>query len=166
VTLTLAELQTHIGKEIGTSDWLLVSQEQIDRFADATDDHQFIHVEPARAAKETPFGGTIAHGFLTLSLLSKFAMEAVPGVEGRVMGINYGFERVRFLAPVRSGARIRGRFNLHSATVRSERELLLRFTVTIEIENEEKPALAADWLTLSVMAEPIVADLSESTAAR
>ncbi|MGO9005484.1 MAG: MaoC family dehydratase [Beijerinckiaceae bacterium] len=155
--MTLAELQARVGKEIGTSDWLRVSQERIDRFADATDDHQFIHVDPARAAKEAPFGGTIAHGFLTLSLLSKFAMEVVPKIDGRVLGINYGFERIRFLAPVRSGARIRGRFTLHSATLRSERELLLRFAVTVEIENEEKPALAADWLTLSVMAEPITA---------
>ena len=158
MTLILAELQTYVGKEIGTSDWLRVSQERIDRFAEATDDHQFIHVDPARAAKETPFGGTIAHGFLTLSLLSRFAMEVVPKIDGRVMGINYGFERVRFLAPVRSGARIRGRFTLHSATLRSKQELLLRFAVTVEIENEEKPALAADWLALSVMAEPIAAD--------
>jgi acyl dehydratase len=155
--LTLAELQLHEGKELGTSDWHLVSQDEIDRFADATGDHQFIHIDPARAAKETPFGTTIAHGFLTLSLLSKFAGQAIPGIEGRVMGINYGFERIRFLAPVRSGARVRGRFNLHSVTVRGERELLLRISTTIEIENEDKPALAADWLTLSVMGAPIPA---------
>ena len=155
MTLTLKELGQYVGREIGTSGWLLVSQEQIDRFADATYDHQFIHVDPARAAKETPFGGTIAHGFLTLSLLSKLAMDAVPGVEGRAMGINYGFERVRFLSPVRAGSRIRGRFVLQSATPRGARELQMRFNVTVEIENEDKPALAADWLTLSVMAEPI-----------
>lgn len=153
--MNLAELQTHVGKDLATTAWFTVSQELIDRFADATDDHQFIHIDPVRAAKETPFGGTIAHGFLTLSLLSKFGMEALPPIDGRVMGINYGFERIRFLAPVRSGARIRGRFNLHSVTIRGEREVLLRLAVTVEIENEEKPALAADWLTMSVMAEPI-----------
>jgi acyl dehydratase len=155
VALTLTELAAYAGKEIGRSAWFTVSQEHIDRFADATGDHQFIHIDPERAAKETPFGGTIAHGFLTLSLLSKFAGEVVPGLKGRLMGINYGFERIRFLAPVRSGVRVRGRFNLHSATLRSEREVLVRFDVTVEIENEEKPALAAEWLTLSVMAEPI-----------
>ena len=155
VTLTLKEFSQYVGREIGTSEWVLVSQEQIDRFADATGDHQFIHIDPVRAAKETPFGGTIAHGFLTLSLLSKLAMDAVPGVEGRAMGINYGFERVRFLSPVRAGSRIRGCFVLASATARTAHELQMRFNVTVEIENEEKPALAAEWLTLSIMAEPI-----------
>jgi acyl dehydratase len=157
VALSVKELTSYVGREIGTSDWHLVSQEQIDGFADATGDHQFIHVDPARAAKETPFGGTIAHGFLTLSLLSKLAMEALPGIEGRVMGINYGFEKIRFLSPVRSGARIRGRFDLQNLTARNERELLMRFAVTVEIENEDKPALAAEWLTISVMGEPIAA---------
>jgi acyl dehydratase len=155
VALTLKEFSQNVGREIGVSDWVLVSQDMIDQFADATGDHQFIHVDPVRAAKETPFGGTIAHGFLTLSLLSKLAIEAVPGVEGRAMGINYGFERVRFLSPVRAGSRIRGRFVLQSATARSARELQMRYGVTVEIENEEKPALAADWLTLAIMAEPI-----------
>jgi acyl dehydratase len=158
VALTLAELAAYAGKEIGKSAWFTVSQEHIDRFADATEDHQFIHVDPARAVKETPFGGTIAHGFLTLSLLSKFAADVVPGLKGRIMGINYGFERIRFLAPVRSGARVRGRFDLHSATIRGEREVLTRFNVTVEIEHEEKPALVAEWLALSVMAEPIGAN--------
>jgi acyl dehydratase len=155
VTLTLKEFGQYVGREIGVSDWVLVSQEQIDRFADATGDHQFIHVDPQRAAKETPFGGTIAHGFLTLSLLSKLAIDALPAVAGRAMGINYGFERVRFLSPVRAGSRVRGRFVLQSAAPRSAREWQMRFNVTVEIEHEEKPALAAEWLTLSIMAEPI-----------
>ena len=152
-----ADLASYVGKEFGLSDWVEVSQDQIDRFADATGDHQFIHVDPARAVAETPFGGTIAHGFLTLSLLSKLAGEALPQIEGRVMGINYGFERVRFLSPVRSGSRVRGRFVLQSAGPRGEREILMRFAVTVEIENEDKPALAAEWLTLSVMGEPVAA---------
>jgi acyl dehydratase len=157
LALSVSEFAQNVGKEIGTSDWVLVSQEQIDRFAEATGDFQYIHVDPVRAAEETPFGGTIAHGFLTLSLLSKLAGDVIPSVEGRVMGINYGFERVRFLSPVRSGSRIRGRFTLESAAPRGERELLMRFAVTVEIENESKPALAADWLTLSVMGAPIPA---------
>jgi acyl dehydratase len=157
VALTLKDLTAYVGKEIGTSEWLLVSQETIDRFAEATGDYQFIHVDPVRAAKETPFGTTIAHGFLTLSLLSQLAYQVLPEIEGRVMGINYGFEKIRFLSPVRSGSRIRARFTLQSAGPRSERELLMRFAVTIEIEGEDKPALAAEWMTLSVMGEPIAA---------
>lgn len=137
-----------VGKEIGVSSWRLVDQQRIDAFADITEDHQFIHVDPARAARETPFGATIAHGFLTLSLLSTFAYEVLPAVEGAAMGVNYGFDKLRFVSPVRSGKRVRGRFRLAEATFRAPTELLSRTQVSVEIEGEDKPALVADWLGL------------------
>jgi acyl dehydratase len=102
-TITLDELKAQVGQESGLSPWREVTQTMIDQFADATDDHQFIHCDPARAAAETPFGGTIAHGFLTLSLLSTFAFETAPKLEGADMGINHGFDQVRFVAPVKPG---------------------------------------------------------------
>ena len=123
----------------------------IDRFAEVTGDRQFIHVDPARALVEAPFGGTIAHGFLTLSLLSVMSQQALPPIEGRVIGINYGFDRVRFLAPVPSGARVRGRFTLADVRTRSKGEVALHYQVTVEIEGAAKPALAADWITLAVL---------------
>ncbi len=150
-TISVEELISGSGKLGGTSKWLEVTQERIDRFADATGDHQFIHIDDARAKAETPFGGTIAHGFLTLSLLSSFVVEAVPRVKGAAMGINYGFEKVRFLNPVPSGAKIRAHFRLKNVTERKPGELLSRHDVTVEIEGVEKPALVAEWLGLSVM---------------
>jgi acyl dehydratase len=144
-------LKRRVGEEIGVSAWHEISQAMIDRFADVTSDHQFIHVDPARAAAEAPFGGTVAHGFLTLSLLSPMAREALPPIEGQVMGVNYGFERVRFVAPVRSGARVRGRFRLTEVKERSAGEIALHHHVTVEIEGNGKPALAADWITLVVL---------------
>ena len=132
------------------SRWLVVDQERIDAFAKVTEDEQFIHVDPERAAG-TQFGGTVAHGFLTLSLLSTLAYGALPRIEGSVHGINYGFDRVRFVHPVRSGSRVRGRFTLVSAAQRSEREWLLTYDVSVEIEGARKPALAATWLTMQVM---------------
>lgn len=138
-----------VGKEIGVSPWHLIDQSRIDRFAEVTEDHQFIHVDPERARK-TPFGTTIAHGFLTLSLLSVFAYEVLPSLEGAAMGVNYGFDKLRFLSPVRSGSRVRGRFTLAGATMRTPKELLARTGVTVEIEGEDKPALVADWLGLTV----------------
>jgi acyl dehydratase len=137
-----------VGSEIGVSSWRLVDQARIDAFADVTEDHQFIHVDPERAARETPFGGAIAHGFLTLSLLSTFAYEVLPVVEGVAMSVNYGFDKVRFISPVRAGARVRGRFRLAEATFRSPTELLSRTQASIEIEGVDKPALVADWLGL------------------
>lgn len=145
------ELERRLGQELGVSPWRQVGQSDLDAFADATDDHQFIHVDPERAAAETPFGGTVAHGFLTLSLLSSFGREALPVIAGRRMGVNYGFDRVRFVSPVRSGARVRGRFVLNGMTRRSAAELLLRYGVTVEVEGEAKPALVADWLTLAIL---------------
>ena len=147
---TLDDAMNAVGKEIGVSPWRVVSQEMIDKFADATDDHQFIHVDPVRAA-ETPFGGTIAHGFLSLSLLSALAYEAIPPIQGVNIGVNYGFDRVRFASPVRSGARIRGRFVLAELTTRPSGWLHLNYDVTIEIEGSKKQALTARWLTLAGM---------------
>ncbi|MGV6800373.1 MAG: MaoC family dehydratase [bacterium] len=145
--VSVAELEQLVGKEVGVSEWVLVDQERINRFADCTEDHQFIHINE-EAAKLTPFGGTIAHGFLSLSLLSKFAMEAGLVLQGVKMGVNYGFEKVRFLSPVKSGKNIRGRFVLASAEERSPGQWLLTYDVTVEIEDEDKPALLCQWLGL------------------
>jgi acyl dehydratase len=141
------EIRTLVGEEVGASSWLLVSQSRIDAFADATEDRQFIHVDPAAAA-QTPFGGTVAHGFLTLSLLSRMAAETMLVPEGLTMAVNYGLDRVRFLAPVRSGKRVRGRFVLDSVEEKAPGQWLMRHNVTVEIEGEEKPALTALWLGL------------------
>ena len=144
---SLDEIRARTGTEVGVSSWLTVDQARIEEFADATDDHQFIHVDPDAASK-TPFGGTIAHGFLTLSLLSRMAADAMLIPEGVKMAVNYGFDRVRFLAPVRSGRRVRGRFTLDSFEEKAPGQWLLRHTVTVEIEGEDKPALTAAWLGL------------------
>jgi acyl dehydratase len=144
---TLTEIKSRIGDEVGVSSWILIDQPRIDAFADATEDRQFIHVDP-EAAMRTPFGGTIAHGFLSLSLLSRMGGEAMLIPEGLKMAVNYGLDRVRFLAPVRSGKRVRGRFTLDSVEEKAPGQWLLRHTVTVEIEHEEKPALTAVWLAL------------------
>jgi acyl dehydratase len=144
---TLDDIRSKVGQEVGVSDWITVDQSRIDAFAEATEDRQFIHLDPAAAA-QTPFGGTIAHGFLSLSLLSRMAADAILVPETTKMAVNYGLDRVRFLAPVRSGKRVRGRFTLDSADEKSPGQLLLRHTVTVEIEGEDKPALTAQWLGL------------------
>ena len=144
---SLDEIRARAGTEVGMSSWLTIDQARIDAFADATEDHQFIHVDPAAAAR-TPFGGTIAHGFLTLSLLSRMAAEGVLVPEGVKMAVNYGFDRVRFMAPIRSGKRVRGRFTLDSVEEKAPGQWLLRHLVTVEIEGEDKPALTAQWLGL------------------
>jgi acyl dehydratase len=146
-TASLDEIRSRVGSEVGVSDWLVIGQERIDAFAKATEDRQFIHVDPAAAA-QTPFGGTVAHGFLTLSLLSRMAAEAMLVPDGLKMAVNYGFDRVRFLAPVRSGKRVRGRFVLDSVQEKAPGQSLMRHNVTVEIEGEDKPALTALWLTL------------------
>ncbi len=143
----LEEIRARVGEEVGTSGWIIVDQARIEAFADATEDRQFIHVDPDLAA-QTPFGGTIAHGFLSLSLLSRMAAEAMLVPDSVTMAVNYGFERVRFLAPVRSGKRIRGRFTLQSVEQKAPGQILLRHLVTVDIEDEDKPALSAQWLTL------------------
>jgi acyl dehydratase len=144
---TLDEIRARVGAEVGLSSWIGVDQVRIDAFADATEDRQFIHVD-AEAAARTPFGGTIAHGFLTLSLLSRMAAEAILVPEGMKMAVNYGFDRVRFLAPVRSGRRVRGRFILDSVEEKAPGQWLMRHAVAVEIEGEDKPALTALWLGL------------------
>jgi acyl dehydratase len=144
---SLDEIRARAGSEVGVSSWLTIDQARIEEFADATEDRQFIHVDPEAAAK-TPFGGTIAHGFLTLSLLSRMAAEGMLVPEGVKMAVNYGFDRVRFLAPVKSGKRVRGRFSLDSVEEKAPGQWLFRHTVTVEIEGEDKPALTAQWLGL------------------
>ena len=144
---TLDQIRSQIGTDIGTSGWITVDQLRIQAFADATEDHQFIHIDPAAAA-HTPFGGTIAHGFLTLSLLSRMAADVMLSPGNLKMAVNYGFDRVRFIAPVRSGKRIRGQFTLDSLDDKAPGQLLMRHTVTVEIEGETKPALTAQWLGL------------------
>ncbi|HEY4071044.1 MAG TPA: MaoC family dehydratase [Sphingomicrobium sp.] len=146
---TLTEIKSRIGQEVGVSSWLTVEQARIDAFAGATEDRQFIHIDP-EAAAQTPLGGTIAHGFLSLSLLSRMGAEAMLIPEGLKMAVNYGLDRVRFLAPVRSGKRVRGRFVLDSVEEKAPGQWLLRHTARVEIEHEEKPALTAVWLTLMV----------------
>ncbi len=147
--LAPADLNKHVGDEF-VSHWLEVNQARIDAFATVTEDHQFIHVDPEKAAA-TPFGGTIAHGFLTLSLLSVMAYEALPKLKGLAMGVNYGFDKIRFLSPVREGSRVRGRFKLQSATEKSPGQWQLTYDVSVEIEGGAKPALAATWLTMQVV---------------
>jgi acyl dehydratase len=143
----LEAIRARTGEEVGVSSWLMVDQARIDAFAETTEDRQFIHVDPVAAA-QTPFGGTIAHGFLTLSLLSRMAAETMLMPDTMRMAVNYGLERVRFIAPVRSGKRVRGRFRLDSVEEKVPGQLLTRHTVTVEIEGEEKPALIAEWLGL------------------
>ena len=148
--MTRDNAASKIGTEIGVSDWLTVDQARINAFADTTIDHQFIHVDPERAA-QTPFGTTIAHGFLSLSLLSYFIgqLKGV-GLEGAVMGVNYGFDKVRFLAPVKVGRRIRARFKLTEFHEKAPGQFLIKHECTVEIENEPRPALVAEWLTMAM----------------
>ena len=149
--VSLEEAMTNVGKEIGVSPWRVVSQDMIDTFADATDDHQFIHVDPERAAAEGPFGGTIAHGFLSLSLLSAMAYETIRPIAGTTTGVNYGFDTLRFLSPVKSGASVRARFKLADLQARPSGWVHVNYDVAIEIEGSKKPALTARWLTLAIM---------------
>jgi acyl dehydratase len=145
--ISLADVRGLIGEEVGVSDWITVDQSMIQSFADATDDHQFIHVDPERAAL-TPFGGTIAHGFLTLSLLSTMNFNCLPRVREQTMAINYGFDTVRFVNPVKAGAKIRGRFKLAEARFRAAGMLMMTYDVSIEIADEKKPALTAKWIVV------------------
>lgn len=146
----LAASEKLIGTEVGVSNWILVDQSMIDQFATTTHDTQWIHVDPERAAKETPFGGTIAHGFLTLSLASRFAYDCFPMLPGQVMGINYGMNKLRFLKPVVAGSRLRGRFTLQAVRARGTEKMMRENLLTIEIEGEKTPALIAEWLGLAV----------------
>lgn len=150
-TIAASELPSRASQELEPSSWLEITQDRIDRFADATDDHQYIHVDPERAAR-TPFGGTIAHGLLTLSLLPRLIAERAPAIEGLVMGMIYGTDRVRFLQPVRVGSRIRARQQYLEAREKQPGQWLVRSLVTVEIENEAKPAMVAEILGLYFVA--------------
>ena len=144
-------LKDFLEKEVGLTDWIEIDQDRINKFAEATGDFQYIHVDKDRAA-ETPFGTTIAHGFLTLSLLSKLSsMNGGIKLENAVMGINYGLDKVRFVNPVRVNSKIRARFKLIGAEEKKPKHFLLKHNVTVEIEGEEKPALIAEWLGMTVI---------------
>ena len=142
---TVDQLHKEIGQRVGTSRWFTITQAMIDAHADIAQDHQFIHVDPEKAA-ETPFGTTIAHGFLTLSMLSAMAYDAQPQLEGEAHSVNYGMNSLRFLAPVPAGARIRGHFTLNSVDERKPGEITLIWGTEVEIEGEQKPALVAEWI--------------------
>ena len=139
-----------IGSIVGQSEWVNINQKLIDDFANLTMDNQFIHVDPERALKETPFGSTIAHGFLILSLSTKFFVDVVGEIEGEKMGINYGFNKLRFVNPVKSNDMIRGIFKLKEVTRRKPNEILFTHDLTIEIKNVKKPAIVCEWLNLSI----------------
>ena len=143
--ITRDDMKALVGKKAGTSDWFLIDQSRIDVFAEVTEDHQFIHVD-AEAAKETPFGTTIAHGFLTLSMLSAMIYNAAPDVEGTTMGINYGFNKIRFLSPVAVNVRIRAHFTLQTYREDKPNEGTSIWDISVEIEGQSRPALVAEWI--------------------
>ncbi len=143
------DAKNFVGQEVGVSDWLKIEQERIDAFADATNDHQFIHVDP-EAAAQTPFGTTIAHGFLTVSLLTDLAGTNGIQLENAVMVINYGMNKVRFLAPVKVDDESRARIVLNDFEEKRPKQFLITTGVTIEIKGEDKPALVAEWLTMAI----------------
>ena len=145
--LPLADFRALVGTEVGVSDWVMVDQARIDAFAECTGDHQFIHVDPVRAAA-TPFGTTIAHGYLTLSLIPMMSYASVPSIEGAKMGVNYGLNKLRFMAPVKVGKRVRGHFTLVAVEARADGSYQSTVTITVEIEGESKPALVAESLSL------------------
>jgi acyl dehydratase len=147
-TVPKNEMTNAVGMKLGPSDWIELSQQRINAFADCTEDHQFIHVDEAKA-KETPFGGTIAHGFLTLSLLAGLIEKIGITPENTVMGMNYGFDKVRFLAPVKSGKRVRMVGEVLNVDQKDENRFLTTFGVSIEIEGEDTPALVAEFLLMS-----------------
>lgn len=142
------QLADYVGKELGVSDWFLIDQARVDQFADVTLDHQFIHVDPERTARETLLGGTIAHGFLILSLLPHLLKDMIILPEGTTMGMNYGFEKIRFLAPVRVGSEIRARVTLRSIQERNRGQYQFTAEVTVEVKGADKPVLIAEWLSL------------------
>ena len=148
--VSLDAMRALVGTALSPSAWFTIGQDRIDRFADVTEDWQFIHVDPERA-EDTPFGTTIAHGFLSLSMLSAMIPDDFPQVEGAAMGVNYGFDRVRFVEPVRSGSRIRSRLTLLAFEARRPGQHQSRWDVTVEIEGADKPALKAEWLALTFL---------------
>ena len=149
-TIRADELPGLVGKQLEPSPWLEITQERVNQFADATNDHQFIHVDPEKAA-QTPFGGPVAHGFLSLSLLSYLNAQSAIAPENLVMGINYGSDKVRYLAPVRVGKRIRSQQKVLEVTEKSPGQWLIKCAVTVEIEGEETPALVAEILSMMIV---------------
>jgi acyl dehydratase len=144
------QLKDHVGSKFEPGEWITLDQDRINRFADCTEDHQFIHIDQEKAA-QTPFGGTIAHGFLTLSMLVKMCEGQGIVPDNIVMGINYGFDKIRFLAPVRAGKRVRAHRELLSVDFKDNNRILIKHAVTVEIEGEETPALVAEWLSMVVV---------------
>ncbi len=151
-TINATNLPDYVGKTVGTSSWFTITQAQINTFGDATHDHQFIHVDPIKA-KDSPFGGTIAHGFLSLSLLSAIAYEAGLQLENMTMGLNYGFEKIRFLQAVKVNSKVRGKMSLTEFTEKRPGQFLFNWLVEVEIEGETKPALTAQWLTMTMISQ-------------
>ena len=149
-TVTRQELTAMVGRELGVSGWFLIDQARVNGFADVTLDHQFLHVDPERA-RATPFGGTIAHGFLTLSLLVHLCLPFIPVLANRKLVVNYGFDKVRFVSPVKVGARIRAVSTLGEVSERKPGNVVMRLDVSVEVEGEDKPALVAEWLSLHVV---------------
>ncbi|VWM13704.1 MaoC family dehydratase [Burkholderia lata] len=149
-TYRLASIDDFVGRELGVSDWLLVDQARIDAFAECTGDRQWIHVDVERARRESPFGGTIAHGYLALSLLARFAIELGVIPEDASAGLNYGLDKVRFMAPVKAGARVRNRITLVSVARKDGGRVLIKVMNELQIEGEDTPALIAESLVLLV----------------
>ena len=143
-------LQSILGSEVGVSEWILIDQTRIDDFASVTEDNQFIHTDPKRARNETDFGGTIAHGFLVLSLASKFSLDVLRNDSLKSFVINYGFDKVRFISPVPANSFVRGRFNLKRVDVNRPTELRLVHDLSIEIKDSSRPAIIAEWITLTI----------------
>jgi len=150
--VSAAKLLELVGTSVPATEWFKVEQDRINAFADATLDHQFIHIDE-EAAKKTPFGSTIAHGFLSLSMLSHFAMEFGLGLENMVMGINYGFDKVRFVNPVNVNSEIRAIATLKDAVEKNPGQWLLTYSIVVEIKGVEKPALMAEWLSMQVVSQ-------------
>ena len=150
--LSFKDLKEKLGLEVGVSRWFTIDQERVDKFADLTEDWQYIHVDPV-AAKKTIFNGTIAHGFLTVSLLSAMYYDAIPLLEGSTLGVNYGFDKLRFLSPVKVGSKVRGRFELSELREVRPFEISTIWRVEVEIEDFEKPALVAHWIGRQYLSE-------------
>jgi acyl dehydratase len=148
--LTVATLDTLVGRQFAPADWILIDQQRIDRFADCTGDHQFIHVDPERVARETPFPGTLAHGFLLLSLAAGHRQRDFPAVSDVSLVLNYGLDKLRFISPVFAGARVRYHTRVVAAEPRGAGRVLLRQEATLEVEGQEKPALVAELLALYI----------------
>jgi len=152
-TISLDQLKAQIGGEPRYSRWYELDQSRIDAFADTTEDWQFIHCDPERAINEAPFGGTIAHGFLSLSMLSAMSYDSELPLENTTMGINYGFNRVRFTSPVKAGAKIRAKFTTRSVEEKTPKNILTVTGIVVEIEGEKRPALTAEWLGMTILEE-------------